>query len=73
MGGLPMPANLKVGEFRELRGNELKLILDRGAENNILLQKHERILTSGASAGKEAKKGVQGQKAGGGKQLKLSK
>lgn len=38
-----------MGQFRELHGNELKLILDKGAQINIMIQKHERILSSGRS------------------------
>jgi len=47
IGGFELPDKLSVGTYRELAPHEVKLITDKGAQNNAMANKLERILTSG--------------------------
>lgn len=47
VGGLEMPDRLSVGEYREMLPHEVKRVTDKGAEGNIMVNKLNRILTSG--------------------------
>lgn len=47
IGALELPSDLSSGEFRLLKPHEVKRVTDRGAETNIMINKLNRILTSG--------------------------
>jgi hypothetical protein len=48
-----LPDNLAMGAYRELKPHEVKLLFDKSAAKNAVINRINRMLSSGRSAGGE--------------------